>query len=171
MLLNDIIREGVYQKNIIVSLSHELHLLRCYLELMQIRYPDVSILWFIDESLSQCQVFKFTLQPMLENCFSHAFKGIIEYPKTIIISTREIDNDLLISIKDNGLGIDPETLLTIKQTLLTSATEQCPQHVGIYNVHKRITDIFGQDYGISISSASPGTIIEIRYPIIDKFNG
>ena len=83
LLLNTIMREGVFQKKIFVSLAHELHLAKCYLELMFLRFADVEVKWSLDESLSQCQVFKFSLQPVLENCFSHAFKGSLGRQKMI----------------------------------------------------------------------------------------
>lgn len=202
-LLNNIIKEGVFQKNIFVPLSHEIYLTKCYLELMLIRFSDVAIYWEEDEALAQCQIFKFSLQPVLENCFTHAFPGNIDRQKEIHISVNRDGDDFLIVVQDNGVGFDAGSFAQVEQLLedlegenFTKAEHSAgyvgtgsggyvgassagyvgagstgyvastaSHHVGIRNIHKRITDIFGQDYGIRISAAAPGTVVEIRYPV------
>lgn len=164
-LLNNIIKEGIFQKNIFVSLSHELYLARCYLELMHMRFSDVDVYWDWDESLSQCQVFKFSLQPVLENCFTHAFRKKIDQKKRITISVNREGEDFCIRVVDNGIGIHEGDVVLDEQPIRDSKAPTS-FHVGIRNIHKRITDIFGQGYGIRISAANPGTLVEIRYPVV-----
>lgn len=168
ILLNTIIHEGVYQKKLFVSLAHELHLAKCYLALMHLRFPDVNVQWSEDEKLSQCQVFKFSLQPVLENCFSHAFKARLPRQKLIQVSIRQNSNRFSIFVRDNGLGMDEASVQNLKKLLNAPEESNSANHVGIQNIHKRITDTFGQDYGIRIKRASPGTIVEIRYPLISS---
>ena len=165
ILLNTIIHEGVFHKKIFVPLSEELHLTKCYLELMRLRFSDVDVYWSIDETLLQCQVFKFSLQPVLENCFSHAFIDDLGRKKTINISVQKNDGGLVLIVQDNGLGIDSKTILHIEQILYASEELGSVNHVGIHNIHKRITDIFGPNYGIRIDSNRSGTTVEIRYPL------
>lgn len=168
ILLNTIIREGILQKTSLISLSHELHLSKCYLELMQIRFPNVSYLWSVDETLLQCQVFRFSLQPILENCFSHAFKGDTGRPKQIHIHIFREDNDMVIYVKDNGVGMDQNSLEEVEQLLSSDNEKNSPQHVGIWNVHRRITNVFGSHYGITIESTPPGVTVKIVYPITSQ---
>ena len=165
ILLNHIIHEGILLKKSIVPLSHELYLAKCYLELMQMRFPLVKIDWSVDESLLQCSVFKFSLQPVLENCFAHAFKGDIGREKLLSISICRKENNLLFRIKDNGHGMDADSLKKIEQLLASETEPDTPQHVGIRNVHKRITNVFGADYGIHLYSTPPGTTVDILYPV------
>lgn len=165
MLLNTIIREGVFQKNIFVPLSHELHLSKCYMELMLLRFPDVEITWDVDERLSQCQVFKFSLQPVLENCFAHAFRGSNNAAKQITVRVQKNTQDFSIFVIDNGTGIKAEVARHIEQMLLAPDETENAGHVGIHNIHKRITDTFGSNYGIRFTSNSSGTVMELRYPI------
>lgn len=165
IMLNTIIHEGIFHKKIFVPLSEELHLVKCYLELMRLRFFDVEVHWSVDDSLLQCQVYKFSLQPVLENCFAHAFIDDLDRQKTITIMIQQDDNALSLIVKDNGIGIDSSTLYQIEQILNTSEELNYSRHVGIRNVHKRINDVFGPGYGIRITSANPGTIVEIRYPL------
>lgn len=169
MLLNTIIREGVFQKNIFVSLSHELHLSKCYLGLMQLRFPDVEVTWDVDDTLSRCKVFKFSLQPILENCFAHAFLENTdeEMEKHISVSVKKNAHDFSIFVADNGTGIKTEMIRHLEQILRTPDEIENAGHVGIHNVHKRITDTFGPDYGIRFTSTPSGTLFELRYPISD----
>jgi len=165
LLLNTIIREGVLQKTSVIPLSHEVHLSKCYLELMKIRFPKVSYHWSVDENLLHCQVFRFSLQPILENCFSHGFNGNTGRPKEIHIHICREDNNLVIYVKDNGFGIDKNSLDKIKQLLASKEEKDSQQHVGIWNVHKRITNIFGDQYGITIENTPPGVTVKTTYPI------
>lgn len=163
-LLGSIIQEGVFQKKMIVPLSHEIFLSRCYLELMQIRFPDVEVVWSVDESLNSCQVLKFMLQPILENCFSHAFTAGVLPSKKIEVIVEKENQDLLFCICDNGVGIDDTFIAGVESFLNAPEDEAEYSHVGIRNVHKRIVDIFGQSYGLRIRKTEPGTVVEIRIP-------
>lgn len=168
LLLNTIIREGILQKTSVVPLSQELHLSKCYLDLMKIRFPNVSYHWDVDNSLLHCQVFRFSLQPILENCFSHGFNGNTGRPKEIHIHICSEVNSLAIYVKDNGLGMDKSALEQIEQLLSSKEENELNQHVGIWNVHKRIINIFGNQYGITIENTPPGTTVKIVYPITSQ---
>jgi|GEM_PF-5720488 len=168
ILLNNIIREGVFNKNLLVRLSDELRLARCYLELMLMRYPDVQVQWRVDETVLDCQVFRFSLQPILENCFSHAFHGNLQRQKRIDITVCRNDGNLSIRIRDNGVGISAEEALRLTRSLADSGEPQDDRHVGMRNIHQRITDTFGPKYGIRISGADPGLDVEIRCPILPE---
>ena len=165
LLLNTIIREGILQKTSIVPLSQELHLADSYLELMRLRFPDVESSLTADPALTECSVFKFSLQPILENCFSHAFKGDTGRRKTILVSVRREENLLLISVRDNGFGMEEKALEELNHLLQSDSEPDEPHHVGIRNVHKRITNVYGDKYGITVENTPPGATVTIRYPI------
>ncbi len=167
MLLNNIIRESILQKNVIVSLAHEIHLADSYLQLMQIRFPGVQISWDIDESLLNCSVFKFSMQPVLENCFTHAFKSKTDKDRCITIEIRRFGEDFTIGICDNGCGIDEKTMRYLNELLIAGDESVSPRSVGIHNIQKRITAVFGKDYGITISSSPEKTTVSIRYPVTE----
>lgn len=171
VLLNTIIRESVLQKNAIVSLSDEIHLADSYLKLMQIRFPGVQIRWSVDESLLTCRVFKFTLQPVLENCFIHAFKSRIGGEKRIDIQAEHYEDGFVIRVCDNGCGIDGKTLERLKSILDANGGEDGGSSVGIRNIQKRITVVFGPKYGITLYSTPEKTVVEIRYPVTENPEG
>lgn len=170
MLLNSIIREGVYQKTTFVFLDRELYLARCYLELMQLRFPEVKTRWYIDETLQRYRVLKLLMQPVLENCFSHAFREGCEREALIQISVFKKDNCLMIRIRDNGHGMDEKALKQIQQRLASpdgmGGTSDSSSHVGIWNVNKRIQNAFGSQYGLTVIGTPPGITVEICHPLL-----
>lgn len=166
IMLNSIIREGIFHKNAIVSLAHEIHLSKCYLDLMHLRFPDVYIQWEIDDELLNCQVFKFSMQPILENCFTHGLRGDIGRPKKIWIQIVRESATLLIRIRDNGKGFPAEA--TPNRSFLFPQLDSPSHQVGIKNIHKRITGLFGEGYGITLHQEKPGILVEIRYPMANE---
>ena len=166
ILLNNIIRESVLQKNAIVKLEHELRLAESYLTLMQMRFANVRIEWNVETELLQCKVFKFSLQPVLENCFIHAFKNRTGRDNLIRIEAVAVGNDFIVRISDNGHTISADALDKVNQILNMGDDENNrTQHVGLRNVQNRIRAVFGPEYGIAITSTEAGTAVEVRYPI------
>ena len=65
------------------------------------------------------------------------------------------------SAADNGVGICPEKLAEIRQSL-EKATQEPHSSIGLCNVNQRIQAYCGSDCGLSISSTEgKGTIVEI----------
>lgn len=61
--------------------------------------------------------------------------------------------------------MDDDTLKKIEQLLDSETEPDLPQHVVIRNVHKRITNVFGDGYGIHLLNTPPGTTVNILYPV------
>lgn len=164
-LLNNLLRESIQNRTAIVPLSQEIHLTKSYLSLMQLRFPGVAVEWSVEERLLSCRVFKFSMQPILENCFIHAFKDRYGHENKITISVQPSANQTFtIHISDNGRGIAPDALAAIQQSLL-STNAVTGSHVGIRNVQNRIHTAFGENYGIRLCSTSEETTVDICYPI------
>ena len=167
LILNNIIQESIYQKNVFTTLEQELDISKNYLTLMQLRYSDIQINWDIDNSLLSYAVFKFSIQPIMENCFSHAFTLACSSPNKITISAfRANKNCMCIRIEDNGRGMDRETYARINDQLSSIYNDGENAHIGIYNVHKRITTVFGSEFGIKIFPKAQGLVVEIDYPCL-----
>ena len=136
----------------IIPIKEELELLNNYMIIQQYRYGGtITINYNIgSDDLYDCSILRFSLQPLVENSIFHGIEAKGENG-TILISIEKIGDDILIKIRDNGVGITKEL---IKKVL--SGNEETSsdffQHIGIYNVHRRIQYAFGEEYGISIES-------------------
>ena len=75
----------------------------------------------------------------------------------------EKNNELIIHIVDNGIGIEEEKLQKLKLML---ETEGEANRIGINNVNQRIKHFYGEDYGLDIESIlGEGTKVIICLPI------
>ncbi|HEX9025263.1 MAG TPA: histidine kinase [Clostridium sp.] len=105
---------------------------------------------------------KLIIQPIVENSIKYGFKS-----KDYLIVNVDVkieEDGFMIYITDNGDGIGPERLLEINEIL--SKNNNSSLHIGLYNVKKRISLLYGEDYGLKIESADgKGTKVTIKLPL------
>lgn len=134
-----------------VSLRDEIALLDDYYTIQNYRYgASLTYEKEIDESLLDCQIPRFVLQPITENAIFHGIEPKGSGNIKLIISSE--GNDVLISILDDGVGMTNELInkvMNINQEENKNLTER---QLGIMSVHERIQNVFGKNYGLSISS-------------------
>ncbi|MBO5372976.1 MAG: sensor histidine kinase [Lachnospiraceae bacterium] len=138
----------------IVSISHELKLLNDYFTIQSYRYGGaIKMTYEIeDEALTECQIPKFTLQPIVENAIFHGIE-----PKgsagTILIHIYEDENtDVHIDITDDGVGIEKQAIEKLLQDDDISSGSSFFKEIGVSNVNKRLQYEFPGDYGLKITS-------------------
>jgi two-component system sensor histidine kinase YesM len=146
----------------VISISEELDNVNDYLAIQRIRYIDVFDFSIeMDENILNDQILKLTIQPLVENAIYHGLK-----PKgmngRLHIGGSCTDNDILITVSDNGVGIEPEKS---KRLLSMQKSDNTNKSFGLLSVHERIKLYFGNEYGVSIHSMpGEGTTIEVRLP-------
>lgn len=165
-LLSKLMRGAVNTEHYIISLENELKYSQTYIELEKIKQNDnFDIEYNIDNELLSQYTIKFILQPILENAFEHGIKKLpsSERGKISLTICRQNDN-ILISISDNGPGMSEDTLAKLlkqlkEEDLLSS------RHIGLCNTNNRIRIYYGEGYGInSIDSNENGTTVTILIP-------
>lgn len=147
-----------------IPISAELEHCMLYLQLFRIRYEE-RLTYDIDvkEDLMNYSIVKFTLQPIIENYIIHGFRQDFG-DNRISISGNLIGSDIHFIIKDNGVGIDKYRLDALK-IQLEDNTHHSTVSIGLPNVNERLRIIYGNRYGIDISSEPDiGTTVEIRLP-------
>ena len=152
----------------LICLSEEFIITEKYLVLQQMRYCDkLSFEFEPDEKTTQCMVPALILQPIVENAIFHGIEAKNEMG--IIVISSEIQNErLIISISDDGAGMNEDTLERVIDTC-TNKEYTRNESIGIANVSGRIKVDFGNEYGLHIESeAGIGTTVTIELPIIDK---
>lgn len=150
----------------LICLSEEFIITEKYLVLQQMRYGDkLSFEFEPDEKTTQCMVPALILQPIVENAIFHGIEAKNEMG--IIVISSEIQNErLIISISDDGAGMNEDTLERVIDTC-TNKEYTRNESIGIANVSGRIKVDFGNEYGLHIESeAGIGTTVTIELPII-----
>ncbi len=147
-------------ENKMVTLNKELDITKSYMRIMKNRYPNYYKYDFdIDEELLEQPFVKMSLQPIVENIFKHAFKKSKGIGKIAICVS--LFNDVIITeISDNGIGISSERVNQIQSNINENITTN---NIGLSNVHRRVKEAFGHQYGIHIfSELNHGTTIELK---------
>ena len=142
-----------------IAIQEEIDFTNSYIEIQKYRYCNkFSAEVFSDPDLLDFKIPKMILQPIVENAFSH---GIAPLKREGILTVKFLreDNDIIICVRDNGVGMEPEQI----QQILSKDGEE--NHIGVYNVNSRIKMYFGAKYGLSIRSEKGlYTCVDIRLP-------
>ena len=147
-----------------VRLCEEIDSLRNYVQIQKYRYSDKFTFELdIPSDTQALYVPKLTLQPLVENAISHGVE--LAFGNGVIrVSAKRGENDLLISVSDDGVGMDGAMV-----ERLVSGAEESDDSIGLCNVIKRIRTLYGEPYGLTIrSELGEGTTIAIRLPITQK---
>jgi two-component system sensor histidine kinase YesM len=167
--LGSLFRYNIKWVNHLVPLREELDHINNYIDIMKIRFRDrIHFKVEIEEELYDYLVIKMMLQPLVENCFYHAFQDR-EGSWKITIRGRIEGENLYIEIEDNGLGIEPERLKKINRGLVSDSEVEIDKKaegfIGLWNVDKRMKMQFGNECGIRLKSIPDmGTTIIITVP-------
>lgn len=147
--LAKLLRQSISNDQELVTVEKEVEYVRSYLTIQKMRYKDkLEYSIAIDPAIYPAMIVKFALQPLVENAIYHGIK-YKETKGNLDIRGYVLDNKAYISVKDDGVGMDEETLSHIFD-------EQAVKHktngVGVPNVQKRLQLYYGSDYGISYAS-------------------
>lgn len=153
-----------------VSIHEEMEILELYLSLEKLRFgADFEYKIELDPSIDNFNNFipPLLLQPFVENAIKH---GLLHKTgqKSLIISTKEEQQQLLISIRDNGVGRSKSMEINSRQhekhqSFSTNATQK---RIDLFNLyHPSKIQLLIIDH--SIFGESTGTEVQLR---IDKEN-
>ncbi len=166
--LSRLFRISISKGHELIPLKDELEHVRSYLTIQEMRYKNkFRYLIDIPEELLACTVLKITLQPLVENALYHGIRSV-DYEGLIEIGGYNEDEDIILTVRDNGEGMDVETLSAMIDGISEIKDEDNrdrQQGTGVRNVHERIRLYFGDEYGLSYESIKGrGTLISIRIP-------
>ena len=146
-----------------VLIEDEIKMVENYCKILKLRFGDrFNYSINIPEEIKKCVSLKFLIQPFFENAVKHGFHKQYENME-IIIFGQEMNNEIVLVVKDNGDGISKEKLEKIKENLRT-VTRTGESGIGILNVHERIRILYGENYGVDVFSSGNGTQILIHVP-------
>jgi two-component system, sensor histidine kinase YesM len=149
-----------------IPLHEELEYIKSYISIQEYKYFDkFKVNYEIEQGILEHKVPRFLLQPVIENSIIHGIEPM-EGQGLIVVKAYLYDGDIKLTVKDDGVGIPPETLKSIRSQGDTGSRSRF-SGIGIVNVHERIQLLFGDKYGIHIESI-PGlfTTVEITLPTI-----
>lgn len=148
-----------------VSIENEIKYTKEYINILALRYGDLfDIEWEIDESILSYTIIKICLQPIIENAVYH---GIKQKNDKGLIKIKGLcdDNNIILIVSDDGVGIEKDALDELNKTLSETSFTNEKSHIGLSNVNQRIKIIFGDSYGIHVeSTVGVGTDVYVTIP-------
>jgi two-component system sensor histidine kinase YesM len=168
--LGKLLRYNLKNDSATVCFAEEMKFCEIYLQIQKVRFEDrFEHTWDIPTWAMRLQVVKFSLQPIVENCFVHSMGNNVRKIKIFITAFRTSESTFVIQVTDNGVGIPKDTVHEITKKMDLVTTSNNGMHIGLINVHQRIRHLFGADYGVSIESTQGvGTTVNLHLPILDK---
>ncbi|BDG47584.1 sensor histidine kinase [Parageobacillus sp. KH3-4] len=172
--LSKLFRIGLSKGKDIISFAEEIEHVQSYLSIQKTRYKDKLHYTFdIAPELQKLFVLKLVLQPIVENAIYHGIKQR-RGPGHIWVQAEEQEGLLLIRVTDDGVGMSPEKLASLRESLsidfTLGDTEKKMKNIkgyGMVNVQARLRLTFGDSYGLWIDSKEgQGTTVTIMHPII-----
>ncbi len=157
--LGKLVRYAIHERSE-VTLSQELGNCEDYLILRQSNKDPFFAYSFQIVGTDDLKLPRLTLQPLVENAIIHGF-GRRQQGNSLLLKTYPTETGHCIAIEDNGVGIEPQTVMAIQQQLQKEPVENS-EHIGIANVNQRIKYMYGENSGITIASTyGLGTIVTV----------
>ena len=159
----------------LMTIDDEIDNCKSYFKIQQYRFGErISLdIQMEQPDLGSYLIPKLTLQPILENSIIHGTEMKIG-KGTTVISICKTDSRILIEVKDDGVGMDENTLERLNRKLDIGGSELADMKsskggIALSNVNNRIHLLFGREYGIQIFSVKDvGTSVEISLPAVTR---
>lgn len=162
--LTNFLRIGLSRGRSEITLEEELKHVGNYVAIQKIRYAKLlSYEVDVPEDLKKYYVIKMILQPIVENALYHGIKekGV---PGLIRVSMEATEEEILITVTDNGMGMKPEKLREI-ENMMEKGIDFDPNAYGVINVQRRIQTTYGSRYGLHFESEyTMGTRVYVTLP-------
>jgi LytS/YehU family sensor histidine kinase len=135
-----------------IPLSQELRFLEQYLAIEQIRFSDrLTASFAVADDVRGAAVPEFILQPLVENALRHGIASRGEDGRVEIAARRD-GGELVLSVRDNGVGLPPEG-------------ERRAEGLGLANTRERLATLYAASARLDLA-ANPGggTTATVRLP-------
>jgi LytS/YehU family sensor histidine kinase len=159
--LAEFFRDALAQHGELVTLDRELAAVERYLRFETARYGErLRVSYDIDPAARQAAVPVLAVQLLVQNAVGH---GVAPTGKTgtVAISARRMQDACVITVADDGAGIPAEILAHVLDRGVGSGAG-----IGLDNVQRRLTTLFGPQHGLKISSKTgAGTSVSFTVPM------
>lgn len=175
--LSAFFRYSISRKGSLVRLRDELANIENYMMIQRYRFNNRFTMEILideeDEEAYDYKIPKLIIQPVVENAIFHGLEESLE-GGIVSIEVIVTEKNLIITVSDNGKGMDAKTLADLNHRIHTQMMPLDRQEgkgtantgIGLLNIHKRIQLLFGEEYGLSVySTVNQGTDVEITVPV------
>ena len=164
--LGSLFRHNLRTKQQEVTLEEELDGLEDYIYLQQMRFDGrITVEKKIEADPAAVRLPSFTLQPIVENAFSHGLKSCEEGGRILLRGWMQ-GRTLILTVADNGRGMTPAELDALQEKIAQS--ERTGRSIGLGNISRRITMLYPEGRMQVFSREGHGTVIRFEIPQDDR---
>ena len=148
----------------IIPLKEDLRFLDEFLHIQKYRFEDeFDHELVVGEQAKDCLLPKLIIQPLVENACVHGVKDVTG-TRCVKIGAQVNGDRLLITVSDNGGGLEPDRLRKLQHML--SGGAKLTGSVGLYNVYQRLLLYYGKEFSFEVTSrVGEGTLFTIKVPV------
>lgn len=159
LLKNTIKHEGPF-----ITVEEELSNLRDYVYIQKIRYNNnFDVTYDVQDEVLTMPCVKFILQPIVENAIFHGIEPKEDLPGEIIISIKRLEDQLMIRVRDNGVGMSSDVLDELIKRMAHPGEKG---GIGMSNVMERLKLTYGESSEFHVrSEQNEYTEIEMIIPV------
>lgn len=154
----------------LVRVAEEMAYIRDYLFILHLRHEErLQVVTEEDPAAADFLIAKFIIQPLVENAVKYSLEkdGVAR----ITLRTKLMEDKLLISVKDNGIGMSPDLVQNLLEEFKSGdsvailSTEG--QSIGLRNVLSRCRLNYGEQFQLELQSKlGEGTELNLILPLI-----
>jgi two-component system, LytTR family, sensor kinase len=130
-----------------VTLTDEVDFLRKYLEIEQTRFGDrLQVNIDVDPEVLDAPVPNLVLQPLVENALRHGVGPRVGVGR-IDVNARQVEGSLMLTVRDNGVGLSPDKLNAFHSG------------VGLSNTRSRLENLYGERHRFEFQTPDGGGLV------------
>lgn len=149
--------------SLITTIRAEAEMVRHYIEVFRHTYQmDVEATVAVDDEVTNARTLNLLLQPIVENALVHGLRPKAGQ-KALWVHCGSRQGQICLSVRDNGVGIDPDAVATVHGRKPASKTGG----LGLTNVARRLDLYFADRASLEIVRLEGGgTKVTIRLPVL-----
>lgn len=139
----------------LTTINNELTVVENYLKIQSLRMIRLTYDIQLEESLSSVQIPKLLIQPLVENAVVHGIENK-QSARFIRITVEEKNNNIYVSVEDDGAGMTQDQLQRIQQRIKLPPDETVG--CALWNIHQRLLIHYGELAELRLSSSNLGGV-------------
>jgi two-component system sensor histidine kinase YesM len=161
----DLLRYNLDKLSKSVTIGDEIENVKNYVFIQEQRFGSrITFRFEFDKSLGKQKIPCLVLQPLVENSIRHGV-GIYISGGIISVKVQRNGDRILLTVQDNGIGMEPEQLERLLRGLEESGSDNQEQ-LGLKNVQMRLKLFYNNDVVTTIKSV-PKKDTEVTFSIPD----
>lgn len=159
-------REIMYTSSEMITIREELNLIQNFFTVIRFRFGNRIQLNISLENnrIQDYKIFKFSIQPLVENAVYHGVE-CMDGDGRIDLKIYTQDDSIVISVKDNGVGMSREKIDEILEGI-RNPKEGDRDYLALRNIYARLTLVYKERFHFNIESQEGSyTCVQMRIPV------